>query len=131
MGPRQKNWCQTIVLKAIEAVVPGFEHSCTRGTCHKAVIVHGSTIDEYCTAVNGTSTKTTLLPTGQYKICRNLKYHNIDTAAATIPGNAASTIPDPGTRPDRPDLPGVGGVGVVMLPRAAFPKQEAVAEIYI
>ena len=34
-----------------------------------------SLIDKYCTPVNGTTT--TLIPTGQYKICRSLRYHNI------------------------------------------------------
>ena len=74
MGPRHKNWCQTNVVEAIQKVVPGFNHSCT-STSHKAVYVPGSLLDEYCMAVNGT--KTNLLRTGQYKICRNLKYHVI------------------------------------------------------
>ena len=75
MGPRHKNWCQTNVVEAIQKVVPGFNHKCT-STDHKAVYVPGCLIDEYCMAVNGT--KTNLLRTCQYKICRNLKYHVID-----------------------------------------------------
>ena len=70
-----RNKCNPVVLAAIKAAVPGFIHACTRST-HKAVYVPGSLLDEYCMAVNGT--KTNLLCTGQYKICRNLKYHVID-----------------------------------------------------
>ena len=86
MTKPRKNRCETVVLNAIEAVIPGFKHkhSCTR-TCHKAVVVLGCSIDEYCTAINGTVTKTTLLPTSQYKICRNLKYHDIDNMVRDPP----------------------------------------------
>lgn len=63
MGPRPKSWCNNVVLNAIQVSVPAFKHSCT-STAHKATTVHGSRIDEYCTAINGT--KTTLLPTGMY-----------------------------------------------------------------
>ena len=87
MTKPRKNHCESVVLEAIRAAYPAFKHKCT-STSHKAVFVCGSSIDEYCIAVNGT--KTNLLPTGQYKICRNLKYHAIDA------------IHDPGTRPDRP-----------------------------
>ena len=93
MTKPRKNRCQTIVLNAIEAAIPWFKHLCTR-TSHKAVFVHGSMIDEYCTVVNGTSTKTTLLPTGQYEICRNLKYHDIDTNTNT--NNLTAAIPKNG-----------------------------------
>ena len=76
MGRRNKNWCKTDVLAAIRVAVPGFNHKCNTSTDHNAVYVPGNLLDEYCMAVNGT--KTNLLRTGQYKICRNLKYHVID-----------------------------------------------------
>ena len=77
MGPRIKNWCQAVVLKAISVAHPAFKHSCSSSCSHKASIVRGSLIDKYCTAVNGTTA--TLIPTGQYKICHSLRYHIIDT----------------------------------------------------
>ena len=70
MGRRPKNWCQIGIVKAIQAAVPGFIHSCTR-TAHLAVYVRGSRLDEYCIEVNGR--KTNLLPTGQYLICSRMK----------------------------------------------------------
>ena len=75
MGPRNKKWCQTDVLAAIQVAVPGFIHDCG-ATRNNPVYVPGSLLDEYCMAVNGR--KTNLLRTGQYKICRSLKYHVID-----------------------------------------------------
>ena len=69
-----KNKCNPVVVAAIQVAVPGFTHICNC-TSHKAVIVDGSWIDGYCTAVNGT--KTNLLRTGQYQICHNLKYQVI------------------------------------------------------
>ena len=75
MGRRNKKWCQTDVLAAIRVAVPRFIHDCG-ATRNNAVYVPGSLVDEYCMAVNGT--KTNLIPTCQYKICRNLKYHVFD-----------------------------------------------------
>ena len=75
MGRRPKNWCQIGIVKAIQDAVPGFTHKCTC-TPHNAVYVPGSRLDEYCMAVNGT--KTNLLCTGQYKICREMVVNVFD-----------------------------------------------------
>ena len=122
MGPRPKNWCQTVVLKAISVAVPSFKHSCTC-TAHKAAKVHGSRIDDYCTAVNGTETKTNLVPTGLYSVCHQMRVQVIDKllppeaviAAANPdlgggdPGNTNAAIHDPpGGSVTRPDPPGGG-----------------------
>ena len=104
MTKPRKNRCDPIVLNAIRAVIPGFNHSCT-STSHKAVFVCGSSIDEYCIAVNGT--KTNLLPTGQYKICHSLKYHAID-AIPDRPANAAARPDPPGGNSDPPVSSSVG-----------------------
>ena len=105
MTKPRKNRCDPIVLNAIRAVIPGFNHSCT-STTHKAVFVCGSSIDEYCIAVNGT--KTNLLPTGQYKICRSLKYHAIIDAMPDRPANAAARPDPPGGNSDPPVSSSVG-----------------------
>ena len=75
MPSRPENWCQPDVLDAIRVAYPAFKHKCTR-SCHKAMFVHGSRIDDYCIDVNGTPT--TLVPTGQYKICQRLRVLVID-----------------------------------------------------
>ena len=50
MGPRNKKWCQTNVVKAIQNANPGFKHTCSASR-NNAVYVCGSLIDEYyCTA---------------------------------------------------------------------------------
>ena len=69
-----KNKCKPFVLAAIQVAVPGFIHSCTHSD-HKAEIVCGSLIDDYCIAVNGKTTN--LLPSGMYQICNRMKYHVI------------------------------------------------------
>ena len=152
MGPRQKNWCQTVVLKAIRVAVPAFQHSCTC-TAHKALKIRGSRVDEYCTAKNGTRTATTLIPDQYYSICYRMKTQVIDKllpAEAVITAgnnntNTAAVRPEPPGRPDPPggvgvtaaninsDPPGVV-VGGIMLPRVTLAniKQEtslAAAEI--
>ena len=70
-----KNKCDPVVVAAIQAVVPGFIHTCTRST-HKAEIVRGSQIDGYCISVNGKTTD--LLPSGIYQVCNRMKTQVID-----------------------------------------------------
>ena len=118
MPPRPENWCQPDVLDAIRVAYPAFKHKCTC-SCHKAMFVHGSWIDDYCTDVNGTPT--TLVSTGQYKICQRLRVLVIDkklgnsSDVLVVPNNLPVTRPDPGTAiggglpdPPRPEPPGVG-----------------------
>ena len=49
------------------------------------LIVCASPIDAYCKAVNGTTAN--LLPTGKYKICRNLSAHVIDKKTLSVRTN--------------------------------------------
>ena len=75
MGRRPDNWCQIGIVKAIKKAVPGFNHKCTC-TAHLAVYVRGSRVNQYCKAVNGT--KSDLLPTGKYRICREMAVNVFD-----------------------------------------------------
>ena len=135
MGPRPKNWCQTVVLKAIRVAVPAFQHSCTC-TAHKALKIHGSLIDEYCTAKNGTKTTTTLIPDQYYSICYRMKTQVIDdafkkrdreAAAAAAATNNNTNAASNNTNAATPGV--VGGIMLPAAPANMVLKQEGAAEI--
>ena len=110
MPPRSDRCCDLVVVKAIEAAIPGFKHACaSRSSRHKAKPIPLTVINEYCTAVNGTIT--TLSGDGEYKICYLMKKLFIKTSpnaadppgvGVTIPGTHRPDPPVARTRPPRP-----------------------------
>ena len=84
-----KKCCQIDALEAIQVAVPGFKHSCpSRTSRHDTSIARGSWIDEYCTAMNGTTT--TLIPDQYYSICYRMKTQVIDELLPASTNNAAN-----------------------------------------